>query len=133
MLLIKTTLAPSKIHGIGLFADQDIKKGDITWRYEPRFDTAFTTEELAKMPQLIQEFVTTYAAFSPYTHRYISCNDDARFTNHSSSPNVIAEKRDGEEETIGVAARDIHEGEEITMDYRSIDEHDAAHPKPYMK
>ena len=33
MLLVKTRLAPSPIAGIGLFADEDIKKGTVTWRF----------------------------------------------------------------------------------------------------
>lgn len=33
MLLVKTRLGISSIHGIGLFADELIPKGTVTWRF----------------------------------------------------------------------------------------------------
>lgn len=42
MLLIKTKLELSKIHGVGLFADEFIAKGTKIWEYRPNFDKAFT-------------------------------------------------------------------------------------------
>jgi hypothetical protein len=33
MLLVKTTIAPSPIHGIGLFADQFIPQGTRIWEF----------------------------------------------------------------------------------------------------
>ncbi len=38
MLLIKTKLDLSKIHGIGLFAGEDIPKGTIIWRFNSLID-----------------------------------------------------------------------------------------------
>lgn len=37
MLLIKTKLDLSKIHGVGLFADEFIAKGTKIWEYRPNF------------------------------------------------------------------------------------------------
>lgn len=41
MLNVKASVKPSPINGLGLFADEDIKKGTITWKYNPRFDISF--------------------------------------------------------------------------------------------
>ena len=42
MLYVKTKIGQSKIHGMGLFADQFIKKGTIIWKFTPGFDLKFT-------------------------------------------------------------------------------------------
>ena len=49
MLLVKTKIKPSGTHGIGLFADQFILKGTITWKYDPKFDSSFTEKDLEEM------------------------------------------------------------------------------------
>mgnify|MGYP000470418846 CR=1 FL=1 len=38
MLMVKTRIAPSRIAGIGVFADQDIPAGTVTWRFMPGYD-----------------------------------------------------------------------------------------------
>ena len=39
MLLVKTTLRPSEVHGLGLFADEFIPKGIAIWRFDGRADS----------------------------------------------------------------------------------------------
>src|SRR3954469_1637143 len=46
MLLVKTRLGPSTIHGIGVFADEDIPRGTIVWSFNPLIDKALTDEEI---------------------------------------------------------------------------------------
>jgi len=60
MLLVKTKLGPSKIHGIGLFVDEFIPKGTIVWKFVPGFDLKFTKEEVEKFPGLAKDFVHFY-------------------------------------------------------------------------
>ncbi|HEY9586021.1 MAG TPA: hypothetical protein VJJ27_00060 [Candidatus Paceibacterota bacterium] len=50
MLLIKTKVKSSKIHGLGLFADQFIPEGTEIWRFTPGFDQKFTGEQLLALP-----------------------------------------------------------------------------------
>ena len=44
MLTILASARPSKIHGVGLFADEFIPKGTITWRFNPVWDIVFPKE-----------------------------------------------------------------------------------------
>ena len=44
MLLVKTKIGPSKIAGIGLFADEFIAKGTPVWKFEPGFDLEIPRE-----------------------------------------------------------------------------------------
>ena len=132
MILIKTYIAPSSIEGIGLFANEDIKKGHITWRYNPYFDRSFTEDEVNKMPQLMRKFINKYASLSKQSGKYILCNDDQRFINHSRNANIGALKEKGEEELVGVALRDIRKGEELTINYRAIDKNDEVSTEAYL-
>ncbi len=52
---------------------------------------------------------------------YVFCGDDARYFNHSDTPNTRGEEsEDGYGETY--ALRDIEAGEELTGDYNEFDE-----------
>lgn len=133
MLCVKTYLAPSKIDGIGLFAGQDIKRGETTWKFTEGFDSSFEIEEVAKMPLLLQVFIKKYAALSITTNKYILGNDDVRFTNHSSNPNLESAIVADETEKIARAKRNIKKGEELTIDYRTFDKDSAASDKEYLK
>ena len=133
MLLVKTYLAPSKIEGIGLFAGQNIKKGETTWEYTSGFDSSFEERSIKNMPSILQDFIYNYASLSMISNKYILGNDNVRFTNHSSKPNLESVKIKGEVEKIARAKRDIKKGEELTIDYRTFDREDAMSKRDYLK
>ena len=122
MLLVKTKIGLSQINGIGLFADQFIPKGTVTWRAIEPFDLKISKEEMDKLSEPAKQIFLKYSYLSKWSKKYVLCFDDARFLNHSESPNVICGEQTVEgEETVDIAARDIYPGEEITCDYRSFD------------
>lgn len=116
MLLVKTKVDRSSIHGLGLFADQDISQGDLIWEFNPLIDKEITREELSCLPLNTQNYVRTYSYLEK--GKYILCGDNARFTNHSVKPNVD----NVSQAPKAIAARDIKQGEEITEDYRTYDD-----------
>lgn len=122
MLLIKVKVGASKISGIGLFADQFISKGTLIWKFQPQFDLRIDKSELDKLPVVARQAFLKYCYRNLTTKKYVLCFDDARFFNHSDTPNCIEEPSpDGEEEGITVAARDILPGEELTANYNDFD------------
>lgn len=133
MLTVKTYLSPSKIEGLGLFAGEDIKKDDVTWKYTPGFDLEYSQEELEKMPEMLQDYIKTYAALSMVSNKYILGSDDVKFTNHSPDPNLESVQIEGEREKIARAKKDIRKGEEMTIDYRGFDKNDAVSDKKYLR
>lgn len=133
MLLVKTYLAASKIEGIGVFAGEDIQKGTTTWKFEPGFDLAFSPEEVEEMPPLLQQFMKRYSVLSMVSGTYVLCNDDARFMNHSATANLESVVVEGGVEKIARASRDIRKGEELTIDYRTIDQADAVSDEEYLR
>lgn len=120
MLLVKTALKPSSIHGIGLFAAEFIPSGMPIWKHCPIIDIKFSEEELVPLSPPAREQIAAYSYRQRSTGLYVLCGDDARFLNHSTTPNCIDVKgADGQ--GITMAARDIQLGEELTCDYSAID------------
>ena len=63
MLLVKTTLACSPIHGIGLFADQCILQGTRIWEFTPGFTLKLSGAFLAQAAEPLRSWL--------YTHTYL--------------------------------------------------------------
>jgi hypothetical protein len=119
MLLVKTILKYSPIHGLGCFANEDIKKGDIVWMFRPDIDLVFTEKEIKNLPDSFCDFLKVYA-YSPLHEKekvFILCADHARHMNHSEGPSLL-ETDDG----MNIASRDILIGEELTCNYHDFDQ-----------
>lgn len=113
MLLVKTKLGPSKIHGIGLFAAEQIKTGTVIWCYVEGFDRQIEPELVTSWPELAQSHVYHFCALLRSNGKFLMTGDDGRFWNHSDKPNCLTDE--GVTETI--ALRDIESGEELTENY----------------
>ena len=116
MMTVRCHLAPSSIEGLGVFSRQDIRKGDVIWRFDRRFDQLIPLGTLDEAPEHVREFLDRYG----YPHAdhpgfLVLDADEGRFMNHSETPNTDFSRPD-----IGVAIRDIPAGEEITCDYREF-------------
>lgn len=125
MLLVKSYLKFSEIHGVGCFSAEDIKQGQIVWKLDPKLDVTFSDEELQSFEPAVKQFMQMYAYGQMENGKksHILCGDHARHMNHSSDPNLI-EAGDGN--AYNIAARDIKAGEELTCDYLAFDT-DAKH------
>lgn len=121
MLMVKTKLGPSHIHGIGLFADQFIPKGTTTWRFVPGFDLRVDPDDLLRLSEPARKLFWQYAYVDKRNNHYILCFDDERFINHSEDPNIIQKRVGREIEGREIAARDIEQGEELTVNYYDFD------------
>ena len=119
MLLVKTYLGPSRIHGIGLFAAQRIREGTVVWRMEPLIDLELTQAQMERLAEPSRAQVRKYTYMDLVRHRLVLCGDDARFFNHADRPNC-QDFPDADGGTT-VAGRDIEEGEELTCDYARFD------------
>jgi uncharacterized protein len=124
MLLVKTKVGPSKVHGLGLFADQFIPKGTRIWEFNERVDHRFDESRLVGLSKAERKELLKHTYINPKTGLYVFCGDDGRYTNHSDNPNTEDVGYDEgivNGEGVTIAARDIHPGEEIFTDYKSFD------------
>jgi SET domain-containing protein len=125
MLLVKTYLDRSGIHGIGLFAGEKLEKGTVIWRRSPEIDLLLDPAQLDRLHPEARAQIEKYTYLDRMLDKLVLCGDDARFFNHAEAPNC----HDFPDANGGttVAARDIEVGEELTSDYASFD---ANHPAP---
>lgn len=126
MLMVKTRLAPSAIAGIGLFADEDIAAGTVTWRFVAGFDQLFSQADIDRLPEPARSQVLTYTYQHPQSGRYVFCLDNARFMNHADEPNTRGVHAGDAIDGYDIATRDIASGEELTCDYHTFDDTAAA-------
>ena len=120
MLLIRTKVGPSRIHGSGLFAVDPIIRGAPIWRFQRGFDQVFLAHEFGSLPLPARDHTRWYCFVSGETGDVILSGDHACFLNHSSTPNTGAYP--GATGPIAtVALRDIEAGEELTCNYWAYD------------
>ena len=119
MLLVRTSVRQSPIHGLGVFAEEDIPEGAILWRFEPFLDKVIAEEELGQMPDHLVDFIEIYSEYFPELGVLVLSGDNDRFTNHSDDPNTEVVLPNGPEAHVR-ARRAIGAGEEITCDYNVI-------------
>jgi len=119
MFIVRTSLRPSRIQGLGCFAEEPIKKGQVVWQYDPRFDIRIPLSELPSFPLAFQEHlrIYTYIEMAAGQEVMVYCADLSKHMNHSNSPNLL----DTPDNLQQIAARDIEVGEELTCNYFTFD------------
>lgn len=123
MFIVRTSLRPSSIQGLGCFAEEPIKKGQIVWQFDPRFDIRIPLIELSTFPLALQEHfrVYTYVERVSGHEVMVYCADMSKHMNHSDVPNLF----DTPDNIYEIAVHDIKVGEELTCNYYAFDLHAA--------
>ena len=110
-----TIVKESSIAGLGLFADEEIRSGDVVWSFHPSIDKEVNLAEWNDIPCHCKDYMVSHSWICNFTgKRFISFDND-RFTNHSKEPNISEDDQGNM-----VANRDIKKGEEILCDYEEI-------------
>lgn len=112
LLLIEHYVAPSSIHGLGVFASSFVAKGTKVWVFHPAIDRIIPVSELAGLPDHVVERIKTHAEYLPRLDAFRLSADGDYYLNHCDNPNL--ENQDDEL----FAHRDIEAGEELLFDYR---------------
>ncbi|NBR85452.1 MAG: SET domain-containing protein-lysine N-methyltransferase [Verrucomicrobia bacterium] len=120
MMLIRTRVAPSSIHGMGLFTVEPVAKGTPIWRFEPGFDRAFTPEQFNALPPRARDHIRWFSYVSEADGHRILSGDHACFMNHSPEPNT-GTLPDSTTPVTTVTLRDLAADEEITCNYFAFD------------
>jgi len=106
----------SAIAGNGIFANRTINQGTIIWCLEPG-DRLITYKELFKLPREQRQLPIRYR-----DNMFIA-TDGTEYLNHSCDANTWWT------DDALVASRDILEGDEVTLDYSTVDAHLWWNPK----
>lgn len=112
MLLIEHYVAPSQIHGFGVYSAEFAPKGEKVWEFHPAIDRIVPASDFEGLPKHVLTLIESRAEYLKDRNAFLTSLDGDQFTNHSDEPNTVK---------FGsglAAARDIHPGDEITCDYR---------------
>ena len=115
MVLVNASRGKSRIPGKGLIARELIRAGTVVWELQPGFDVVLTRAQFEELNPNSRDQVGRYIYTDVATGNYILCSDDAKYMNHSDTPNTRTEWH----QTIAIA--DIQPGEEITCNYYEFD------------
>ena len=110
MLIVETFVAPSRIHGLGLFASKPIKSGTKMWVFDKDVNIILPAEKLASLHPIALDKVKRHSYVNKDGFVILSF-DGSQYINHSEDPNMV----DYDYECF--ALRDIKAGEEITVNY----------------
>lgn len=102
-------------HGIGhgVFALEPIPRGTVTWVLDA-LDRVFPPAAKEAFPPIYQPLLDKYT-YRDAAGGFILCWDHARFMNHHCDPACVGTRFGFE-----VAARDLAEGDELTVDYATL-------------
>lgn len=123
MLIIPTYIASSKIHGMGVFTNVDVKKDTVVWEFNDAVDQKFSDTEFNRMVGwLSKENADKFRSWTYYENGiWMLCGDNAKFFNHSEN-DPTTQERHGIMYTT--AKRDLKVGDELTCNYKDFDDND---------
>lgn len=115
MIHVAYKLKTSDLHGVGLFSNEDIKKGQLVYTASPLLDLNITQEQFDSLEQKEKEEVLWWGFFDQPSKMWHVDFDVTKFINHSSDATVM---QDGNhDEAYLIATRDIQPDEELTQNY----------------
>jgi SET domain-containing protein len=113
MLLVKTYLDKSPIHGLGVFAGEFIRKDTKIWRFVIGFDRYYSRKQFARLPKPAREYIKLHGY--RWDGEILLSMDHDSHMNHSENPNTYLHNG------YVIARCNIRKGVEITNDYREFE------------
>ncbi len=115
MLLVNASMGRSRIHGRGLIARESIPADTVIWILRPGFDVVMSRDQFEELSQNARDQIRRFIYTEIATGHYVLCSDDAKYMNHSDTPNTRTEG------TQTITIQDIQPGQEITCNYCEFD------------
>ncbi len=116
MFHVKIKIKESHLHGLGLYADEDIKQHQKIFTESPNLALYFSAEQFLSLPENDKALVKHYGFFDIQKNQWHLSFEDIRFCNHSSNSSITLSN-----DSL-IAKRDIHQGEELTQDYSEFED-----------
>lgn len=119
--IVKVRIAPSPIHGVGVFAMRDLKKGEKMYldAIPHAFDVPYS--KLGELNKEVRELILGHwPNIITGSHFLYPVTKMTAFLNHHNEPNYDA--------VADVMMKDVKKGEELTEDYRKIDLYEKVFP-----
>jgi len=115
MIHIAYKLKESPLHGIGLFADEDLTAGQLVYTASPLLDVNITQEQFDSLTDREKEEFHWWGFFDELSQRWHVDFDVSKFINHSPEGTVTQDTN--HVEAYLVTTQDMKKGEELTQNY----------------
>ena len=79
MFLINTYLDKSKIQGVGVFSNENVRKGQKIKEVRPEFELRFDTTNLPKMPLAFANFIESHG-YENNKNEYVLSIDNEKYS-----------------------------------------------------
>ena len=124
MIHISYKIKESQVHGIGIFADQDIKAGELIYTPSPLLDVNISEEQFDNLDSKEKKEIMYYGYFNKKTEKWHVAFDVIRFLNCGNRDESNVTQND---DMILKAKRDIVKDEELLQDYAEIYSQEGEH------
>lgn len=108
-------LKESPLHGIGLFTQEDLSKGQLVYTASPLLDVNITQQEFDSLSENEQNEIRWWGFWDEPTQRWHVDFDVSKFINHSSNATLTQDS--DHTEAYLITTRNVNAGEELTQDY----------------
>lgn len=115
MIHIKYKLNTSDKHGIGLFADEDLKSGQLVYTASPILDVNITKDQFDSLSTNEQEEIRWWGFFDESSEHWHVDFDVSKFVNHAKDGTLTQDTNHADAYLI--TTRDVNKGEELTQNY----------------
>lgn len=115
MIHIKYKLDKSQYHGIGLFAAEDLQRGQLIYTASPALDVNISQQQFDSLDEREKEEIRWWGFKIAAENVWHVDFDVSKFINHSYQPTVTQDKN--HKDAYLVATRNIKVGEELTQNY----------------
>ena len=116
MMVIKHSVKESSIHGLGVFAEENVRKGQVVWKQNPMVELTYDQQQWQELEEGLAP--ACFEQIRKYSYKrngtYYLCIDNSQFMNHSEEKcNITSDNVNN----VCSASRDIKAGEEIICNY----------------
>lgn len=115
MIHIKYKLDKSDFHGIGLFTDEDLQKGQLVYTASPMLDINISEDEFDSLDDKEKKEIKYWGFWDAGNNVWHVDFDVSKFINHSSTP--TATQSSEHKDTYLITTRDLKKGEGLTQNY----------------
>src|SRR4030042_4534753 len=88
MMHIKYKLDKSKLHGIGLFTTESLKKGQVVYTASPVLDVNITQEQFDSLDEREKKEIKYWGFWDKPNNVWHVDFDNSKFIDHSLNPNL---------------------------------------------
>ena len=115
MIYIKYRLDKSKFHGIGLFTDEDLKKGQLVYTASPLLDVNITREQIDQLDEKEKREIEYWGFWDEPNNLWHVDFDVSKFINHSYEPTLTQDQN--HQDAYLITTKNLKAGEELTQNY----------------